>query len=130
MHGSQPITLRYRHLPGEYAVCSLPADATLPGPATGFHCVLLAGGEYTLYCLREHAPATARIESGWALLELDGSFDFTVVGVMAAWTAPLAAAGIAVLALSSFATDYLLLRQTSLQHAHQVLAAAGLQLLD
>lgn len=126
--------LRFRVLPGEFAVSRLPRELTVPAqPAHSFHCELFSGGWRTLYGLAQHAPpvgAQIQVESGWALLELDGSFAFDVVGVMARWTAPLAHAGIALMALSSFDTDYLLVKHTRLADALAAWSADGIHPLD
>jgi hypothetical protein len=54
-----------------------------------------------------------------------GSLDFNAVGVMARLTAPLAGAGISILALATFDTDYLLVRDPDLERAVAALRAHG-----
>lgn len=122
--------LRFRVVPGEYAVCTLADQGRPLARQPGFWCELHWAGHTTVYCAAELAPPGCTAELGWALLELDGAFEFTVVGVMARWTAPLARAGIPVMALSSFTTDYLLVRQTQLAPALQALAQAGCLLME
>jgi hypothetical protein len=127
------MSLAYRVVPGDYMIASLPRTAVVSMPTDGsFFCQLQRADQQTIYGLREHLSplSDAHIEGGWALLELDGSFDFTVVGVLAAWTATLAAARIPIMALSSFATDYLLLKHKHLTAAHAVLRSAGFNLID
>lgn len=127
-------TLRFRVLPGEFAISRLPRDMAAPDqPAHSFHCELLSGPWRTLYGLAQHAPPAGdriQVESGWVLLELDGNFAFDVVGVMARWTTPLARAGIALMALSSFDTDYLLVKQARLADALAAWSADGIHALD
>lgn len=122
--------LRFRVIPGDYAISRMPVDARVPQqPAGSFHCELLSGPWRTLYGPVEYAPPEStlvRVESGWALLELDGSFAFDVVGVMAAWTAPLAREGISLMALSSFDTDYLLVKHDRLAAALAAWSTAGI----
>lgn len=122
--------LRFRVVPGDYAISRLPLDAPFPPqPADRFHCTLIAGPWRTVYGPADSAPRNrgdVRVESGWALLELDGSFGFDEVGIVAAWTAPLARVGIPLMALSSFDTDYLLVKQDRLAEALAAWSTAGI----
>ncbi len=65
------------------------------------------------------------VESGWAALKVDGPLDFSLTGVLAGLSGALAAAGVSVFALSTFNTDYLLVRQDTLSRAVEALLAAG-----
>ena len=56
---------------------------------------------------------------------MSAALDFALVGVLSGIFAPLAHAGVSVFALSTFDTDYVLVRETDLKHARQTLAAAG-----
>lgn len=72
-------------------------------------------------------PAGVRIEVGFRCLRVAGTLDFSAVGVLASLLVPLAAAGIPVLALSTFDTDYLFVKDAALEVAVQALRAAGHQ---
>jgi hypothetical protein len=54
-----------------------------------------------------------------------GPVDFGLTGVAAALTTPLAGAGIPVLLIATYETDYLLVRRVDLQRAVAALSAAG-----
>lgn len=56
---------------------------------------------------------------------MEGPLDFGLTGILAGLTAPLATTGIPVFAVSTFDTDYLMVRAESLDGAAQALRAAG-----
>lgn len=77
-------------------------------------------------CLEEQVPGDeTQCERGWRCLQLAGPMDFSLTGVLASLLAPLARAGISVFALSTYDTDYLLVKAESLVQAMQVLREAG-----
>lgn len=84
--------------------------------------------ELSVVCRTGDAPedCLAR-EDGWRALRVCGQLDFSLVGILAGLTAALAAAGVSVFALSTYNTDYILLRETQLSVAQAALAGAGYQ---
>jgi hypothetical protein len=70
-------------------------------------------------------PEGIPCERGWRCLRVVGTIPFSVVGVLAALTTPLAEAGISVFAVSTFDTDYLLVKENHLAMALAVLGRQG-----
>ncbi len=70
-------------------------------------------------------PAGIRSEPGWRALKVRGPLDFSLTGILAALLAPLAQVGISIFALSTFDTDYLLIKQPQLDRAVAALRFAG-----
>ncbi len=66
-------------------------------------------------------PSVAQVERGYRALQVRGPLPLATVGVLAGLTAPLAAAGVPVFALSTFDTDYLLVRDADLDRALEAL---------
>ena len=67
----------------------------------------------------------ARCEKGWRAIRFCGSLDFALTGVLARAARVLADAGISIFALSTFETDYILVRSARLDDARRALAEAG-----
>jgi hypothetical protein len=110
-----------------YAVCRLDGNAPLPdwairGP---FFSITRTAGELSVVCPDSRVPAGVRKESGWKILMVQGPLGFSLTGVLASLTDPLAREGISVFALSTYDTDYLLVKQEQLKQAVRVLAADG-----
>lgn len=68
---------------------------------------------------------TAKVESGFIALELVGPFAFDQTGILIQVTAPLAAAGVSIVSLSSFNTDYVLIKADQWEAAIAALKKAG-----
>ena len=117
---------RFRALPGKYAVCRLNPESTVPAWAAGpFVNITLTADELAIICPAERVPASVRAERDWRVLKLLGPFPFTAVGVLASLAAPLAKAGISLLSIATYDTDYFLVKGDVFSSAVEVLIAAG-----
>jgi hypothetical protein len=114
-------------LEGAYAVCRLSPDAPFPEWATGgpFVSISRSEEELSIVCREEAVPEGVRCERGWRCLRVAGALDFALVGVLASLLGPLAAAGISVFAVSTFDTDYLLVKDSGFAQAVEALRRAG-----
>lgn len=113
-------------LSGGYAVCRLPAGTELPGWVQGeFYSVTVTPSELSVVCEAACVPPDVRHEPGWRCLKVRGTLDFSLTGVLASLAAPLAEAGVSLFSLSTFDTDYLLVKGERLQTAVTALEAAG-----
>jgi len=114
-------------LEGAYAVCRLAADAPLPAWAAGgpFLSITRTADELSVVCRQAVVPEGVRCERGWRCLRVAGTLDFSLVGVLASLLGPLADAGVSVFAVSTFDTDYLLVKEEYLAAAVEVLRRAG-----
>ncbi|GAA0592262.1 ACT domain-containing protein [Caenispirillum bisanense] len=124
------LTLTLR--PGSLAICRLPAAAPVPDWAWQgtFHSITRTPDELSVIC--DHAAATAapaaeglRVDGPWRVFEVQGPFAFEVTGVVAALSRPLAEAGIGIFVLSTFDTDWILVKATSADSAAEAWRAAG-----
>lgn len=114
-------------LGGEYAICQLEAGAELPTWAVKgqFYSITRTASELSILCLREQVPQGILCEAGWRALQIAGPFEFDAIGVLASLTRPLAAAGISLLTVSTYDTDYIFIQEAHYSQALQVLRAAG-----
>jgi hypothetical protein len=113
--------------PGRFAVCRLAADSPLPPWAQrgGFISLTRTEDELSTVCAEENISADVRAERGWRCLKLQGPFAFDEIGVLASVTEPLAQAGISLFAISTFDTDYVLVKEADLERASATLREAG-----
>jgi hypothetical protein len=118
-----------RVLPDRLSVCRLPADSAWPTPPAGpaFFSVTRTDTEMSVVCPEDAAPAGdhVRVEPDWRALEVAGPLDFSMVGVMAALTAPLADVDVSVFVVSTYDTDYVLVHAAALERAVEALRTAG-----
>lgn len=88
------------------------------------------GEENSLVCLTEQVPGNVlEREDGWRGFYIDGVLDFSLVGILAKLSSLLAEHGISIFVISTFNTDYILVRQDKEQEAVRVLSAAGYQVM-
>lgn len=119
--------VRFRLLTGEYAICRLDAAAAVPAWADGegFVSISRTDEELSIVCLRARVPSEVRHDAPWRALKAVGPFAFDEVGIAASFTAPLAAAGVPLFVVSTFDTDYLMLRASDFERAVTVLSNEG-----
>jgi hypothetical protein len=114
-------------LPGTLAICRLRASARIPSWALelheGFVSITRTPDELSIVCPQDAVPPDTRVEEDWRALVLPGPIPFEMTGVLAALTVPLAEAGIPVFAISTYDTDYVLVREKNVEHALHVLHA-------
>jgi hypothetical protein len=105
-------------LPEPLAVCRLAAGARVPSWALELHESLVSitrtPDELSIVCPDAAVPPDVEVESGWRALKLPGPIPFDQVGVLAG---PLAAAGVSIFAVSTYDTDYVLVRERDLERA-------------
>jgi uncharacterized protein len=114
-------------LPGAYAVCRLARDAPAPDWANGgaVSSITRTNDELSVVCPDTGVPAGVDKAGGWRVLKVEGPLDLSLTGVLASLASPLARAGISVFALSTYDTDYLLVKQEQLAMAIRTLRAEG-----
>ena len=115
---------------GEFSVCSL----------TGIECVSLedefcflsrTDEELSLVCRSERVPAGARkMEDGWRMFRVEGIVDFSLTGILSRLSSALAEARIGVFAVSTFNTDYILVRTADFDRAREALRRIGCEWRD
>lgn len=120
--GSRGLSL----LPGRLAVVKLDLGAPWPGWLMGdFWSVTRTSQALSLVCEEAVLPDGLAAERGWRALEVAGPIDFGEIGVLASLAAPLRDAKISIFALSTFDTDYVLVRESDLENALAALEDAG-----
>lgn len=114
-------------LRSDFVICRLGADAVIPAWIDGgkFWSVSRTPEELSIVCEEGNIPAGIEAESGFSCLEVVGPLEFSMVGVLATLTAALADRDISVFAISTFLTDYLLVRQLDLPDAIDALREGG-----
>jgi len=123
--------LRFRRIPGFYAVCRFPADSPIPGWARSgsFSSVTVTADELSIVGSEEAVPGDVTAERGWACFKIEGPFAFSLTGVLEAFLDPLAKATIPIFAVSTYDTDYVLVKQDDVASAIKALQQAGHEFL-
>lgn len=119
-------------LPERLAVCRFTPDTGTPAWATAgeFFSVTRAADGLSVVCPEERVPAGVKCERGWRALRVEGPLDFSLVGVLSSLAAPLAESGVSIFAISTYETDYVLVRSGELEVAVTALRESGYQVRD
>jgi len=119
------VTPTFTLLDGHYAIVKLAADDAVPAWAHGaFSSITRTRDELSIVCDESGVPDVIA-DRGWRCLKLAGPMPLDQTGVAAAFTRVLADAGVALFVISTYDTDYVLVRDAALGHASAALRAAG-----
>ena len=113
-------------LSGEFSVWRLAADAPLPPSEPGsFLSMTRTSDELSVVSQSTDVPEGALAEVGWRCLRVEGPLPFEMMGVLAALSAPLAKAKVPIFVVSTYDTDYLLVKAADLERACAILRDEG-----
>ena len=126
----QPLDLRL--LPRTYAIHRMAPDSPLPGglEACPFYSITRTADELSLVCPDGVTVRSQKADTGWRVIKVVGPLDFALTGILARLADTLAGAGISLFAVSTFDTDYLLIKQERTDAARNALKAAGYHVVD
>jgi hypothetical protein len=120
-------------LEGTYSVCRLPASDRVPSWALelheGFVSITRTPDELSIVCADEAVPPEVTVEDGWKAMVVPGPIPFSETGVLARIATPLAAAGISIFAVSTYDTDYVLVKAGDLDRALETLRSTDRRLI-
>ena len=112
-------------LAGQFAVCRLAPGSALPGWlgwSEELVSVTATAEEVSIVCPAGRVPADVRAERDWRAFVVEGPLDFALVGILAKLSGALAEAGVSLFAISTYDTDYLLVREAKLEAATAALS--------
>jgi len=114
-------------LPDRYAICRLEPGDSLPPwiNREGFVSITHTTEELSIICQEALVPPGIQCQAGLHILKFKGIFEFSQTGVLASVALPLAEAGVSLLAISTYDTDYVLIQSEQLKQAIQWLQEAG-----
>lgn len=118
-------------LPDILAVCRLEARAPLPDwaqQASGFLTVSRTAEELSITTVQRVLPADVACVRDYRALRVRGPLPLDLIGILAAIADPLADAGLSIFAISTYDTDYVLVKAQDLDAALEVLERAGHQI--
>ena len=119
--------LKFRQLPGFYAIVRFAPGATIPQWATkgSFTSITRTTNELSIVCLANNIPKEIDPGPRWICLKLEGPFAFSQTGVLLSFIEPLSNNGIPIFAISTYDTDYVLVQEEFAGAAIGTLHEAG-----
>jgi hypothetical protein len=127
MAGAGTMLLDLALLSDHLALCRLPAGTTMPAWAVsgGLLSVSWTHDETSIVCSQAAVPLEVQADAGWRAFKVAGPLDFSLTGILLSIAQPLAEAGISIFAVSTYDTDYVLVKEASLPAAIAALTAFG-----
>jgi len=128
---SQSQNLKFRKLPGLYAVIRLLPEAPVPHWATtgDFTSITRTTDELSIVCSADNVPKDVDPGPRWICLKLEGPFPFSQTGVLLSFIEPLSNNGVPIFAISTYDTDYVLVQHDHARQALDLLREVGHELL-
>jgi hypothetical protein len=121
----EDINMELKKLPYHLTVCKV-ADTKDIDLAAEFYFIGKTDEELSLVCRTEDTPlSTMDREDGWRGIRIQGVLDFSLVGILSKLSGILAENQIGIFAVSTFNTDYILVKAEDFERAIRVLATAG-----
>lgn len=113
-------------LSGTFAICRLAPDQPIPSWAVGeVVSITRTIDELSIVCDNDQVSAQLAAERGWRCFRVAGTLDLSEIDVLASLAEPLAAAGVSIVVISTYDTDYLLVKDSRLPHAIEAMRKAG-----
>ena len=115
----------------ELTIYRFPPDTEIPEKllGTSFFSITHTPEELSIVCPSSLITGVENAETGWCSLQVTGKLDFSLTGILAGIASCLAEAGISIFAISTYDTDYILLKKSALSQAVSCLQKAGYELV-
>lgn len=122
--------MELKKLDGAFSVCKV-EDYSLVNLDAAYCFIGKTYEENSLVCLTDDVPSnvTAR-DDGWNGFRIQGTLDFSLVGILARISTILADSGISIFAVSTYNTDYVLVKKESFLKAMEILQRTGYRVTD
>jgi len=121
--------MKIKFLKGDFTVCQL-RDLSKLNLASNVFFLTKTPDELSLVCLTDEVPPnTVKVDHGWRAFKVEGQLDFSLVGILSNLARVLAERSISIFAVSSYDTDYILIKAVKVDEAKEALAAAGYELV-
>lgn len=121
--------MKVKFLKGDFSVCQL-RDLSKLNMASDLFFLGKTSDELSLVCLTDEVPPNVlKVDHGWRMFKVEGQLDFSLVGILSNLARVLADRGISIFAVSTFDTDYILIKVVKADEAREALTEAGYELV-
>jgi uncharacterized protein len=110
--------LAMKALSGKYGVCRLSYNEDLPNwySRSEFFSITKTSEELSIVCSQDSIPQNIKCERDWRILKVIGPLDFSLIGILSSISSILAQSGISIFALSTYDTDYILVKEKDFEN--------------
>ena len=124
--------LTMKLLKEKYGVCRLNKNELIPEWAqnSDFFSITKTCDELSIVCSQDDIPNDIKCEKDWRILKIEGPLDFSLIGILASISTILAQKGISIFAISTYDTDYILVKNKDIDNAIQSLIKERYEVID
>ena len=121
--------MELKKLEHDLTVCKV-TDVSVIDMSAKFYFIGKTDEEISLVCRTEDAPEkTIEREDGWKGFRIQGVLDFSLIGILSKISGILAEHKIGIFAVSTYNTDYILVKEENFERALSVLASEGYKVI-
>ncbi|MBP9595698.1 MAG: ACT domain-containing protein [Fusobacteriaceae bacterium] len=122
--------LRIRLLQGTYAVCQIKDTENFLNcfDEKDFFSITKTEDEISVVMLQDKISSDVKVEKDWRILKVEGTLDFSLIGILAKISGILAKNSISIFVISTFNTDYILVKEEKIEKAMTVLSKEGYEI--
>lgn len=116
-----------RVLKGDFAVCRLDNTEMIPdwSKNSEFFSITKTSEELSIVCSQDNIPKDIKCEKDWRVIKIEGPLDFSLIGILASISTTLARSGISIFAISTYDTDYILVKRKDIDNTINALLSEG-----
>lgn len=114
----------------EYAVCRLNSNSKIPTwiDTKNFYSITKTDDELSVVCSNNNIPSDVKSEKEWRILKILGPLDFSLIGILSKISGLLADNKISIFAISTYDTDYILIKENDIKNACKILNCNGYEI--
>ncbi|MFT8312984.1 MAG: ACT domain-containing protein [Clostridium sp.] len=116
--------LTMKLLKEKFGVCKLDKDELIPEwiKNSQFYSITKTADELSIVCSQDSIPGEVKCEKDWRILKVEGPLDFSLIGILSSITTILAQKEISIFAISTYDTDYILVKNKDIDNAINALS--------
>jgi len=124
--------LTLKLLKEKYGVCRLDKTELIPEWATNseIFSITRTTDELSVVCPENNIPNDIKCEKDWRILKIEGPLDFSLIGILASISTILAQKGISIFAISTYDTDYILVKNKDIDNAIESLIKERYEIIN
>lgn len=114
----------------DFSICQV-EDYSLVNLDSEYSFIAKTEEERSLVCITKEVPSNViRRDDGWKAFCVQGVLDFSLIGILSKISTILAERGISIFAVSTYNTDYILIKETNYEKALEVLKSSGYEIVE
>ena len=122
--------MKIKRIEQDFTVCQV-KDYSLVNLDSEYSFIEKTDEEKSLVCITSEVPEnTIQRDDGWKAFRIQGVLDFSLIGILAKIATVLADNGISIFAVSTYNTDYVLIKKENYQKALNILQTTGYKIVD